>query len=678
MLRALKYTDAAPEKDQTLVVVSSPMSWSQTPAKSDGAAFSEDEYHKRIPLPKYLVQKQLEQTALSLSQHNARLRVHVVWAGFVYGNGEQNDIFYEFFRRAWVSLHPDLAALPVIEKGDNYLPTVHVSDLTSAIDLILTDGQSFSSTLFAVDQSNSSTQKEIMTAISEGIGSGATKEVSIAEVVEEPWCEFLQANVKLAVSPVLADGFKWKCPQGINKDTMAMLNDEFNFFRGLFPLKVFITGPPCAGKTYFAQKLVEQYGVPHITIKDIVAMGMALTNDYGQKLKEKIEELKGQAEAEYEKTRKKKDPDFDRAAYNPRLPDETLYDLVKIQLNSAGCMNKGFILDGFPRSKEDAKNVFLDKVPIEKPEGEEQEEDAEPQFEERLNERIVPQYAIALEADDASLAARAKELPPEKVENTHHNDAGMARRLKDYRGRNVDDSGETVKDFFHEVIGYQNVLVVDAMLPEDEQQVKMQEIIEQKGKPCCINMISDDDKKYLAHLAKMAAKEARAKARAEAALAAAENEASREEGDGEKVEGAAAEEQESEEEVDEVTLMIQKEEEEHAEKAKADEALKKQKTAEEAARKVKEEKEALKLEKLREQERDLLDQRSQPIRQYLMDNVVPHLTEGLIDLCKDIPDDPVDYLANFLLKKADEIDEKIIKEREEAAIAKMEAKKLKY
>ena len=61
-----------------------------------------------------------------------------------------------------------------------------------------------------------------------------------------------------------------------------------------------------------------------------------------------------------------------------------------------------------------------------------------------------------------------------------------------------------------------------------------------------------------------------------------------------------------------------------------------------------------------------------------MDNVVPHLTEGLIDLCKDIPDDPVDYLANFLLKKADEIDEKIIKEREEAAIAKMEAKKHKY
>ena len=253
----------------------------------------------------------------------------------------------------------------------------------------------------------------------------------------------------------------------------------------------------------------------------------------------------------------------------------------------------------------------------------------------------------------------------------------MQRRLKDYRARNVEDSGETLKDFFNEIIGYENVLPVDALLPEVDQMQKMSEIIEQKGKPCCINMISDDDRKYLANLEKMAQKEARAKARAEAAQAAAEQEAS-----GEPVEGEEAEKpqelQESEEEVDEVTLMIQKEEQENAEKAKKDEVMKKQKASEEATRKVKEEREALKLEKLREQERDLLDQRSQPIRQYLMDNVVPHLTEGLIDLCKDIPEDPVDYLAKFLLKKADEIDEKIIKEREEAALAKMEAKKHKY
>ena len=61
-----------------------------------------------------------------------------------------------------------------------------------------------------------------------------------------------------------------------------------------------------------------------------------------------------------------------------------------------------------------------------------------------------------------------------------------------------------------------------------------------------------------------------------------------------------------------------------------------------------------------------------------MDNVVPHLTEGLIDLCKTIPEDPVDYLADLLLKKADEIDQRILREREDAAQSKLAAKKLKF
>jgi len=81
--------------------------------------------------------KQLEQQALALSKVNDRLRVHVVCSGFLYGNGEQNDIFYEFFRSAWVSLHPHLAALPVIAGGANHLPTIHVNDLANAVEKII-------------------------------------------------------------------------------------------------------------------------------------------------------------------------------------------------------------------------------------------------------------------------------------------------------------------------------------------------------------------------------------------------------------------------------------------------------------------------------------------------------------------------------------------------------------
>ena len=109
-----------------------------------------------------------------------------------------------------------------------------------------------------------------------------------------------------------------------------MLNEEFNYFRGLFPLKVFITGPPCAGKTFFAKKLNELYGIPHLMVQDIVAMGKALTTPYGKEVAAKIEELKDAAEAEYDKTKKKNMPPFDRASCNPRLPDEVLCELVKI------------------------------------------------------------------------------------------------------------------------------------------------------------------------------------------------------------------------------------------------------------------------------------------------------------------------------------------------------------
>lgn len=95
---------------------------------------------------------------------------------------------------------------------------------------------------------------------------------------------------------------------------MALLNQEFNLYRGLFPLKVLLTGPPAVGKSHFAQKLSESYGVPHIKISDLIAVAVKQQNAFGDEIRAKIEEIKDQIVAEYEKTRnKKKDPELDRA-----------------------------------------------------------------------------------------------------------------------------------------------------------------------------------------------------------------------------------------------------------------------------------------------------------------------------------------------------------------------------
>jgi adenylate kinase len=115
-----------------------------------------------------------------------------------------------------------------------------------------------------------------MRTISEGMGSGLIKHVELSDVIEEDWCEFLNLDLKIQTSVVFRDAKFWHCKQGISKQTMPMLNQEFNLYRGLFPLKVFVTGPPASGKTHFSHKLAESYGIPHIKITDLIQMGYKL------------------------------------------------------------------------------------------------------------------------------------------------------------------------------------------------------------------------------------------------------------------------------------------------------------------------------------------------------------------------------------------------------------------
>jgi adenylate kinase len=148
-----------------------------------------------------------------------------------------------------------------------------------------------------------------MRTISQGMGSGLVKNVDLSEVVDEEWAEFLSVDLKLKTSAVLEKAAFWHCKRGICKATMQMLNEEFNLYRGLFPLKVFITGPPASGKTHYASKLAEAYGVPHIKILDLVQMGYKLKDAFGDEIRNKAEEIKTQTVEDYNKTKKKKDPE---------------------------------------------------------------------------------------------------------------------------------------------------------------------------------------------------------------------------------------------------------------------------------------------------------------------------------------------------------------------------------
>jgi len=54
---------------------------------------------------------------------------------------------------------------------------------------------------------------------------------------------------------------------------------------------------------------------------------------------------------------------------------------------------------------------------------------------------------------------------------------------------------------------------------------------------------------------------------------------------------------------------------------------------------------------IRESEINIIENKSVALRTYLTDNVMEKLTEGLIETCKVMPEDPVDFLAEFLFKE---------------------------
>ena len=168
---------------------------------------------------------------------------------------------------------------------------------------------------------------------------------------------------------VAANKFPWHSKFGIRKN-IRDLEGEFNTHRGLNPVKIFITGPPASGKTYYAQELARYYNIPRVHVRQLVdeVFRMAaideeaagenkLINDCRTKLEdirkemeEKIiEEREGLEEPEggWPDEIEIKDSDI-------RVPDDLLWEVLKIKLGENDCRNRGYILDGFPRKYKGA------------------------------------------------------------------------------------------------------------------------------------------------------------------------------------------------------------------------------------------------------------------------------------------------------------------------------------
>ena len=89
-------------------------------------------------------------------------------------------------------------------------------------------------------------------------------------------------------------------------------------------MKIIMLGAPGAGKGTQAKQIAEQYNIPHISTGDIFRANIKNGTELGKKAKENMDQ-------------------------GLLVPDELVVDLVVDRIEKDDCQ-KGFILDGFPRT----------------------------------------------------------------------------------------------------------------------------------------------------------------------------------------------------------------------------------------------------------------------------------------------------------------------------------------
>lgn len=94
-------------------------------------------------------------------------------------------------------------------------------------------------------------------------------------------------------------------------------------------MNIIFLGPPGAGKGTQAQIVCQRLGIPQVSTGDMLRAAIAAGTEMGRKAKEYMDQ--GQL-----------------------VPDEVVIGIVKDRLADPNCQ-KGYILDGFPRTVEQAK-----------------------------------------------------------------------------------------------------------------------------------------------------------------------------------------------------------------------------------------------------------------------------------------------------------------------------------
>jgi len=570
---------------KVFICLSTVMTWARSkPLDPDDPeiSFTEDDYRRRRAHPNFKSHISAEKLVIKHGKTNkAKFITYVVASGLTYGSGE--EIFHFLFKTAW---HGQAPALQCFGNGQNIVPAIHIKDLAAVI-VNICDQNPKVRYLVAVDDSKN-TLEEIVKVVSLHLGNGKVKNITKEEALlikelEQADFDMLLVNLRMDATYIKEGmNISWVSEAGLTENIDQVIK-EYKETRGLLPLRACILGPPASGKTLVIKQLCDHYKLHHIKIQDVIDEAV-----------EKLQRSAARAEAEgddEDDLKAQEDQEFletlqdSKDRNSGRYEDQYIIRFYKDKLHSMPCQNQGFILDGYPKTYEQAKELFAAE------EGEEGDEDSPLSY----DKLIMPEVVASLEAPDEFLKNRVMNLPESVVAGTHNTEEGLTRRLAEFRAINTED--ETVLNYFDELEIHPDHIDIT-----HDKTRKMTKIVEQ------IKKLMGSPRNY----------------------------------------GPTPEELAEMERI-ETEKRLEKERKAREEREKRD--------AEEAAERQRREEEwRVRLSEVKRQEQELLENQSIPLRNYLMKHVMPTLAQGLIECCKMRPDDPVDFVAEYLFKNNPQID----------------------
>eukprot|EP00946_MAST-07B_sp_MAST-7B-sp1_P005008 g5008.t1 len=585
------------EGSKQFVLVSSIMTWARTKISGESvdAGLSESTFTKRKAAKSFSELKTLETQTLALAREN--LQTMVVAPGIMYGGGEKP--LHSLFRQAWLCDPPALPVIHSTRAGANVLPMVHVKDMARAVAASLASPPE-SSYIVAVDKARS-TLREVVQCISSGLGTGKVSDLSREETQElmlsEPSVGALNMHCYFdADSTTMAGlGIDWVCEEGLVANSEAVI-EEYKKARDLRPIRLAIGGPPaCSLTSTVASALAKHYYVPLVTRESAIAAAL-----YEKPMPEPAEPAEGEEEVEPEPEPELTEAEEAAAALREEVKEagENISDNLMCRVVKAALSTVQCRNQGWVLqgfpSTWREATGVWAEGELDENDGEEVDPEA-PLPEPDASGAFAPTGVVLLDATDEWLQDQAMEQESAPSEEE------FSAQLQAYRAQNADDNERSPASFFEAVLHVDTVLhTVDGATDVDALVADTALAVEKGSKPFNYHPTPEEE------AAALRAAEEERKLKAEADAAAAER--------------------------------------------------KRQSELEERERRDAEQ--ARRLKEIQQQEEELLEARSAPLRAYLMKHVIPTLTEGLIETCKVMPEDPVDYLAEFMFRASPAVETK--------------------